>query len=52
MPSRGRALAEQGGCYNASDYILNLHALYRRSRRIPGFFSIHDIWLMPTLATM
>jgi amidase len=45
-----RALAAQGAQVSASDYILNLHALHRQSRRIAGFFATHDIWLTPTLA--
>ena len=45
------ALAERGQAVSAAQFIANLHALHRESRRIAGFFEAHDIWLTPTLAT-
>jgi len=44
------ALAELGRAPSAADYILNLQALQRQSRRIAGFFERYDVWLTPTLA--
>ena len=45
-----RALAERGHAMPAADYIRNLQALHRESRRIARFFTRYDIWLTPTLA--
>lgn len=56
MPGRDQvepltyALAARGRAVSASDYVLNLHALHRESRRIAAFFTRYDIWLTPTLA--
>ena len=44
------ALAELGRSFGAAEYILNLHALQRQSRRIADFFQRYDVWLTPTLA--
>lgn len=46
-----RAIAERGLSISAADYIRNLQALHRESRNIAHFFTRHDVWLTPTLAT-
>jgi len=45
------AVAERGMAMGATEYIHAIQALHRESRRIAGFFTKHDIWLTPTLAT-
>jgi amidase len=46
-----RAIAERGLAMSAPDYIRNLQVLHRETRHIAQFFTRHDIWLTPTLAT-
>ena len=56
LPERERvepltyALAERGRMLSAAEFIVNLHALHRQSRRIAQFFERYDLWLTPTLA--
>ena len=46
-----RAVAQRGLSMSAADYIRSLQALHRESRNIANFFTRHDVWLTPTLAT-
>jgi len=45
------AIAKRGLAMSAAEYIHAIQALHRESRAIGGFFTEHDIWLTPTLAT-
>jgi len=47
-----RAVAERGMAMDTTQYIHAIQALHRESRRIAGFFTRHDMWLTPTLATL
>src|SRR5690606_14135049 len=47
-----RAIAERGRTIPAAEYIGHLQLMQREARRLAAFFTRHDIWLSPVLATL